>query len=68
MTVIVKNHGMFAVLTLTLLQDCDTEFEKKCRIVLRPVETNETVTRCSRPLQRRCGDQVLHIANVMNTN
>ena len=64
---IVQNDGSFAGLTLTLLQDCHTEFEKKCRIVLRPVETNETVTRCSRPLQRRCGDQVLHMANVMHT-
>ena len=64
---IVQNDGSFAGLTLTLLQDCTTEFEKKCRIVLRPVETNETVTRCSRPLQRRCGDQVLHMANVINT-
>ena len=49
-------------------KDCHTEFEKKCRIVLRPVETNETVSRCSRPLQRRCGDQVGQIAYVINTN
>ena len=36
------------------LQDCKSEFEKKCRIVIEKKEYNETVSSCLRPLQRVC--------------
>ena len=48
------------------MQECETTFSKKCDIVLREVEYNETVTRCVRPLHRVCtGDRVKREVNNM---
>ena len=38
-------------------QDCKTEYEKKCRIIIEKREYNETVSRCMKPLQRVCPSQ-----------
>ena len=38
-------------------KDCTNEFEKKCTIVLKNVEVNETIRSCLKPLQRHCIDE-----------
>ena len=41
----------------TIEEDCEHEFEKKCKIVIQEVEHNETVKSCVRPLERVCGEE-----------
>ena len=41
----------------TVEQDCENEFEKKCKIVIQEVTHNETIKNCVKPLERVCDEE-----------